>query len=437
MGIIELYKFLYEYINSDVYKSPVINNNICYIDYTLYLIIAVNVYYKQKLHYNKTISQICDEIIDMLVEKLLLQLNKNKYKKYILVFDYRTVSNINENLEFTDEMINNYVTNFVKTNKEHIDMIPMIPKNIDINNENLVKKSLRCMFEVRWSGWNQNNNILNYENLYVYQKKHPEINVSKYIKFGIIRYLILRGIKNQKRIERKLNNFPVKNYKNSLNCVFEDISVNLFDSDNFTKDFNKWIFTINYSHILNLIPIFISRVKKMYQCNNKVEFIGCENESDFVIKKHIIKYNSLNCPIVRTNDADMIMLLSDINCIVQIKLDKLVSIYPHEFWKWLSGLNAPTYQQIISFCCLLGTDYSDTLKHIKFNKNNKKMIHDFFQSKQLNTKSLIIDLYLQWNLLENEFHEIKTTDTNINIESLKIKYNNIYAKFYGLNKLIN
>lgn len=436
MGISELYKFLYDYINSVSYKSPIINRSVYYIDYTLYLIIAVNVYYKQKRNLNKSISQICDEIIDTLTDNLLAQLNKNRHQKYILVFDYRTISNINENFKFSDNILNDYIHKIIKTNKEQMDMIPMIPKNIDIHDIQLVKKSLRCMFEVRWSCWNQNADILNYENLYVYQKKHPEIDVSEFIKFGITRYLILRGIKNQKRIERKNNNCPIKNHKNSLNCKFESISTTLFDSNDFNTDFNKWLFTVNYSHILNLIPVFVSRVKKQFQHLDRVEFIGCENESDFVIKKHIIKYNLLNYPIIRTNDADMLMLLSDINCVVQIKLDSLISINPHDFWIWLSGLANPSYSQIVSFCCLLGTDYSDTIRHIHFNKNGKKTIHEFFQNMKINGESLIVELYLQWNLIENEFHEIQTNDDTIDVNLLKIKYNNVYTNYYGLNMLV-
>ena len=532
MGIIKLTKFFNEYINSLPKTHNQIISEICYIDYTANLVITtsnISRRYSKSIQdhsseFGKIIHEICNQIIDTCVNNIIEQIVNNKYfKKYIIVFDYKYISKFNPKFQFNDNLIDDYISQ-LPFQKDHIDSIPMIPKNLNIKTTPIIilKESVRNLYELRLK-----NCITEYQNLYYLLENTPETDVNaltilhSIIKFGLYRYIVLRGAKNNTRRDRGiktmcktihshksfmesrelgnvLDNINVRLYSSFIECSqkmkmktnemmygksedskdfkmkmdsnetvklkdcdlnpdLEELTPEKFETSqesipetsqeskfeesihetlqesqesipetffekniqndyfkNFKLTLNNFKNTVNYPLIVNLIPILVSRIKseiKTRGIKTQVDFIGCENESDFVIRKHILLYNSLNCPTIYTTDSDLFMLLCDVNCYIRIKSSNLnIRIKPNLFWQWLTGLKNIYLNDIIAFCCILGNDYNhfrftkyrvDTLDDIReLFKNNKNLY--------LNIYNHAIKLYQKYVSISNENENYKT-----------------------------
>ena len=76
-------------------------------------------------------------------------------------------------------------------------------------------------------------------------------------------------------------------------------------------------------------PLVMHKVPDIVRCFNKfapemskkVSFFGCSNESDFAISKHIHTYNKHSYPTIYTNDTDMVVLLADVDCVINLTCD--------------------------------------------------------------------------------------------------------------------
>jgi len=477
MGIIKLTKFFNEYIeylNSIPKSHTQIISEICYIDYTANLVITTsNISKKYLKNKSNSIFDICNEIINTSVNNIIEQVENNKYfKKYIIVFDYKFISKFNSKFQFNEELLYDYIQQ-LQFNKDHIDAIPMIPKNLDIKLTpiTILKESVRNLYELRIK-----NCIHEYQNLYVLLKENSENEeiIKSLINFGLHRYIVLRGAKNHTRRDRNIKTLcktvhSQKSFVESseLENILDNINVRLFslfsksNSSEFQNTLSNFKNSINYTLIVNLIPILVSKIKmKLLELKIKtqIDFIGCENESDFVIRKHILLYNSLNCPTIYTTDSDLFMLLSDINCYIRIKTPSMnIRIKPNLFWQWLTGLKNIYLNDIIAFCCILGNDYNhfkftkykvDTTEDIReLFKNNKTLYNNIYnhaiklyQKYKLLKKEPVnellyflisLDMYKQCDLIENEIHYINqinpnTFDKLIN-NAIELKYRNIFT----------
>ena len=247
-------------------------------------------------------------------------------------------------------------------------------------------------------------------------------------------------------------------------CKDKDVNINQSEENKYKNNFkcnsefdtilNNFKNTVNYTLIVNLIPILISRVKEQIKdlhLKEIVEFIGCENESDFVIRKHILLYNSLNCPTIYTNDSDLFMLLCDINCYIRVKSPLLnIRIKPNLFWQWLTGLENIYLNDIAAFCCILGNDYNhfkfmkwkvDNLNDIReLFKNNKNLysnaynhalkLYNKYHYLELLQFLISLEIYRQCDYIENEIHHISRINENscnkLLNEAIELKYRNIF-----------
>ena len=476
MGIIKLTKFFNDYIAQLPKTHSPIVSEICYIDYTANLVIVTSSISKKYAYsQHPDIHEICNQIINTCVSNIIEQIKNNKYfKKYIIVFDYKYISKFNSKFQFNDDLLSDYISQ-LQFQKDHIDSIPMIPKNLDILTTSIttLKESVRNLYELRIK-----NCIADYQNLYSllqsprYTDSNEKMIIQSLINFGLYRYIVLRGAKNYTRRDRNIKTLckTVHSQKSviqlkELGNKLDNINVRLYQAlsnpQSFKTTLTNFKNTINYTLIVNLIPILVSKIKseiKAQKIKTQVDFIGCENESDFVIRKHILLYNSLNCPTIYTTDSDLFMLLSDINCYIRIKSSTLnIRIKPNLFWQWLTGLKNIYLNDIIAFCCILGNDYNhfrftkykiDTLSDIRELFNNNKNLYlnvynhavKLYAKYKLNKKGPInellhflisIDIYKQCDLIENEIHYIETVNRNMYArlidETIELKYRNIFT----------
>lgn len=515
MGINKFYKILNKYYH-EVLSTNILKfkSDICYIDCTSRIYNLFYKYYKydnliQRINEGTDIYSVIDDIIEKLSNGLITQILENQYyKKYVLIFDYKFTSPLNGKFKFSDEIVK-YFEKYDLINKydetEQMSEIPMIPKNVNILNTPLdqLKLLVRNSSEIRWSYWNPNKNITDYvsinwliDNIKKEFKLKFKSNIDsetqktlenpvkkKYIQsliitysdnnvqykndlivkykkllelkqFGFYRYLLERGIKR----------FATKKQNKShdiLNSLWYDTNNN----EEFSSKFIEHYFEIQPQLIVNLVPHIVHKISdKINGSDKEVEFLGCEQESDFVIRKHI----KINCPnnqfpTILTSDTDLLLLLSDVDCIIKMKLkiqntsdddintntttnatennsnnneitvnksnsptivlngssftkkqrtyDTKTTLYinPKKFWEWLLNTNNYSYNELVSICCRLGTSYN--CYKTKFQLENINDIREIYKTKN------------------NIFKETLT--------SAKSELNIIFDTWYKKNKVIN
>ena len=122
----------------------------------------------------------------------------------------------------------------------------------------------------------------------------------------------------------------------------------------------------------------------------EVTFFRCELEADFALALHIKTYNKRALSVVETVDSDMLCLLNDVSCVVNLKhkimdnevvvnedgttdvkhvlnnnyKDSFYQIKPIEFWEYIFGYKLPS-RVIKILCVLMGTDYNPYHKSSK------------------------------------------------------------------------
>lgn len=140
------------------------------------------------------------------------------------------------------------------------------------------------------------------------------VKMKKIINFNFQSYLIHRGIKR----------FGSKHKKGtSIDDVKKDYLSENVDDETFSEHFIKNYFDIQPQMIVALIPNLVDRINQILErndCNKDIEYLGCEEEADYVIYHHIKKYGyDKQCPTIVTNDTDLLLILHDIDCIIKIK----------------------------------------------------------------------------------------------------------------------
>lgn len=467
MGISGLSQYLNEYAAVANKCQQAIDSKVCYIDYTSVLVSTTANISKRhaKNDSNQCLADIhnmCEEIIQTCVHNLVDQLEHNKYFiKYIIVFDYKCVSNFSSHFYLNDELLSEYI-HTLPFQKDYTDLIPMIPKTLDIHTTpvDVLKESVRNLYELRIHRM-----ISDYQNLYVLKMDESSPDyiqlVDSLISTGYNRYFVLRGAKNATRRERNIKNMckaihSNRTLDNSLHTKLDNVNVRLYETLNdtaaFTSTLHNFQHSISYQLIINLIPLIVQRIKAELQSKaieTNVEFIGCENESDFVIRKHIKLYNQLNCPTVYSNDSDLFMLLCDVDCYIRLKQNNLnVRLKPNLFWRWLTGSSYVNFRNISTFCCLLGNDYTQ----FKFKKYLMTDVKQLFKNKYLYdsvyTSSLklyhkyktndilyfllVLEMYAQADLIENNIHYLDNhLDSQLDIyKQIELKYRNIFTEDY-------
>jgi hypothetical protein len=113
----------------------------------------------------------------------------------------------------------------------------------------------------------------------------------------------------------------------------------------------KYPAVISVGVILCYMPYIVSKIT-----SQNTKFYKCVTESDFAIRKHILENNSTKKPKIITNDTDILILLSDINCSVELHIkNEIHRINPIRFWFRVFGTTMDN-TLIKLLCVLMGTD---------------------------------------------------------------------------------
>ena len=190
-----------------------------------------------------------------------------------------------------------------------------------------------------------------------------------------------------------------------------------------------------------MIPNIIKQIKDSLPKNIDVEFIGCEDESDFAICRHIYKNYRGNCPTIYTKDTDFFLLLCKRNCVLKIPYeDYNISIYTSDFWNWLLGTDNYTYLDIVALCCCFGTSYNkfrpkklmfkdiEDIRKMKFGGkfyNYAYSLAKRISDPQIYDFLLALEIYKQSENIENETRYIEPEE--INLELINMKFSNIFS----------
>lgn len=182
--------------------------------------------------------------------------------------------------------------------------------------------------------------------------------------------------------------------------------------------------TIPFSILIYAFPSVISKLNIP-----GITYYGCEFESDFAITKHIETYTSNTFPIIYTGDTDMLCLLSDVDCIIELQnVNGTHFINPIKFWRSIFGCDL--HRNIVRILCvLMGTGLNpwfrgscihiDSFEDIlpKLGKKSFKDIDEtelrtwiYAQFDKYNNKievsqtAIALNIYL--NGIESELHQI-------------------------------
>ena len=120
--------------------------------------------------------------------------------------------------------------------------------------------------------------------------------------------------------------------ENNINATLANVMKK--NDYNKLKRFNEYI---PFSLVLYSLPIIISYIN-----TPSVYYLGCEIESDFAISKHIHTYSKNSFPTIYTTDTDLLVLLSDVDCVVKMNYPgckKPYLINPVQFWRNIFNCN--------------------------------------------------------------------------------------------------
>lgn len=283
---------------------------------------------------------------------------------------------------------------------------------------------------------NEDENILEYENMYLKGKQYNK-EISEMLTSYIIK-VYLKSEEKKQRQEKKKKGGSDTDIVNSKYNVFIPSLINI------------------------LIPHIANELNNNYK-NKNVYFYGCAIESDFTIAKAIHSSASNRNKIIITNDTDFLLLalspnnnhpeniqilfkkdkindgdnsktiyeksqeilnsvrLNEDNIYNDIELTKIDEfVKPIDIWRMIMNREDIIYNDIILYSCLKGNDYT---KHLF--KDNDKDIDRRDESKSM----LINQLSQEFN---NDFYE---SPNNKNIENVNISLNNFlkFGYIYDLN----
>lgn len=432
MGVVNLKKILKKYLQSEEYKKIEINNidfikqhkdAVAYFDCTS-SIIQSTIYYLNKQFSNKpkrfTFNEIdikndiinhINNICHWCAYELNYKILTTRCQDNILTIDYKFSNFLNPNLKFSIGSIKDLELNELESKKA----IPMIPKNVNLEDVETIKPLVRCNFELFQ---HYSNADFEFVRLETFKDKLKEEDYEEIERIGLYRYIVLRYLKLQE-IHKRRNKLSTFNINNKL-----------YEAENFDEEFKKYLLKIPYTLIISIVPVVINYLMIHIRKNNinvNVQVLGCEVESEFVIKKHIETYYPNRKKIIVSNDSDFIQIFYDLDGYVKTNIESYLDILicPKSFWEWLFK-GVPSYEDVLCFCLKLGTDYSK-------NKGKNFIFPKIGMSKNIVfTKriKIIFEMYNQINYLENNYHEIKPME--INDEIIKIinrKLENMYFNY--------
>lgn len=373
-------------------KCKFLKSDTYYMDYTSKIFLTVRWFTKQLLkepvdynNYEDTIEKLLELISDEIIEHIN---NHRFYKKYIVAFDYASKDNPTYKLndESYEEIVSNFTIKDVKNskimvNKELVQALTEFNDMVTTTDTNelveLIIQGSKTVVNCVWHYWS------------------PDNDITKYVSLD---YLLQQGIINKdiydKVARHHINCYILKRClkKKSLKSTYEEGIKKLAftcTEDNIREELVKYIYDIGPSMIVGLLPNIIHRIKTKIKANNElsklhIEFLGCVTEADYVIKKHILTYSptykqsnkpqhkSIYKPTVFTIDTDMLVLLSDIDCVVNLKLrapgytNKTVPIQVKEFWKWVLNKEHYTYEDVMNVINEKNStyNYSNSTTHI-------------------------------------------------------------------------
>ena len=469
MGIVNLYKFIEQYLKENHNNQRPIKSDICYIDCTSKIYSYLNDYYRNEkkqsiIQTKNNIYLIIDNILTNIASNFIKQITENRYyNKFILVFDYKYPSD-SKKLYFDDDLLTYYenypdLTQFDK--KERISAIPLIPRSVDILNTDMNDLYLMTAnaFNKRWSYWHfKTKNIDNYINVeYLiqnlktnYTNKYKsdiesDLNGSNFEKERENDLIVYSKLSNLKRynfqsylIQRGLKRFGLKHKRYPH---YDDLKKSYMSNESdeiFSEKFKKQIFNVTPQLIIELVPNLVFKIKEgVKNVNKTVDFLACEEEADYVIYQHIKKYNYSNqCPTINTNDSDMVLLLHDVDCIIKIKKKKFNNQYkknqnncnltlnnsannyqrnrhcdnliirPIEFWKWLTNKYENKFKNLLMLSVCLGTTYNNV--RTKFKIDTIQQVREKYSDNMYE------------NILNEIKYKLKTEDYKKNIGILQM-----------------
>jgi hypothetical protein len=167
-----------------------------------------------------------------------------------------------------------------------------------------------------------------HENDYINISDIQDPKTESILTYGWYRYLFKRGIKQQKKMQKQIAH---------TNCP------------------------IDVGKILCFIPSILNDINK-----ENTEVFQCTIESDFAIKNHIDIYNKFTYPRIITNDTDLLVLLCDVDCEIEISVKlqygnnttfERYVLNPIKFW--FEVFKCHLKPEIIKILCVLvGTDFN-------------------------------------------------------------------------------
>lgn len=413
MGIHKLLSYIKN--TSEIYFPQFENNNniyisnVIYFDMTYKLIEMYNHFMKND--YEKLMNADEDVVVDKLFKHIVKELTNLfekliNYNRAIYVFiDYRFADSvIMFNLLFKD-----YV-DLAIDRKERLNCIPMIErKYIDYLKKDDVKvdgavfgyitKNVRCMYELVSKYEKLNDLDINEWVSLRYLLKSAGDETDYHMKLtyldnvGKFRYMMLRGAKwltKKNRSDRMFSFFSRDEYvEANLNKTLTNV-LEKGDLEKMRK-FNRYI---PFNFVLYCLPLIVDMIK-----TKGVYYLGCEVESDFAIVKHVRTYSKHSFPTIYTNDSDLLVLLSDVDCIVKLNMTAYKKTYllnPVAFWKQIFGCEMSS-RVIKILCVLLGTDYnpysSESPIHIKNFKEALSML-GVSKYSEIDEDLLLVKIYM-------------------------------------------
>jgi hypothetical protein len=369
MGIKGLTNLFQQYYNEVLHcKTKFMQSDTYYLDYTSKIYLTVRWYVKQ-LNLDKLklsdYGKVLEDLLELLAREIVEHIESHMfYKQYIMCFDFKrqAKSSISTEYNLDDDTYQKELEKFDERDWKYSNVV--IPNkiyntikenNLKLDTEDL-KKFTAMVFHVSWHYWAPHNNLSLYRNFkslidegLIDEQTYNE--VDKYHKTAFI-------------IERKTK-------KKISGLIYEENLKKLQFAENLEYELKKILFDFRPQMIIGLLPNLVHRIKTKLQkskCKDiYLEILGCNTEADYVIRKHIKTYSptyneknkpnhySVNKPTIFTIDTDLLVMLADVDCVVNLKMKKIpkinCSVIPinlKQFWTWVMKTDKYTIADIES-----------------------------------------------------------------------------------------
>ena len=424
-------------------KQNIYISNVIYFDMTYKLIEAYNQFMKteEMNHYGRPTNEPDDIRLSRLYSYIANELNAFfskliNYNRAIYVFiDYRVPDQfIMPNLLFKD-----FISDSIDP-RERLNAIPMMLRSdaemletCDAEMFNSFAASMRCMFELTDRNGKLNGyDVTEYVSVPYLLNRRNSGQVHDRLEYlnslGRFRYIVLRGAKystRKRRGDRMFGFFDKDEWvENNVNSTL--LNVLCKNDINKLKRYNEYI---PFSLVLYALPIIVSMIE-----TKGIYYMGSEIESDFALSKHVHAYSKYSFPTIYTTDSDLLVLLSDVDCVIKMNYPgnkKPYLINPVKFWNGVFGCDLPN-KIIKILCVLLGTDYNpyhdNSPVHIRTFKDVLKWLNVKTYS-EIDEDLLLVQLYMR----------MKQNPSNKYVQqtalALNMYLNDMEANFHFINNI--